>query len=739
MLLKILACLITTSAFLAVTGNALAASKAAGPLNVGPHSIGGTVTGPTGPEAGVWVIAETSDLGNHLVKVVVTDDQGRFMVPDLPDAKYKLWSRGYGVLDSKPIEATPGKVLNLAVSATQSPVELAQVYPASYWFSLMQVPAANEFPGTGPTGNGISPAFKLQEHWIAHMVENCQFCHQLGTYRTRTLPDTGNALKAWDQRVSVARSPDDIFFEGDPNYHGRHYGERMSNLMTQFGRQRGLEMFADWTTRISKGQVPPAPPRPVGIERNLVVTMWDMGDGRFMHDSSSSDKRNPTVNAGGPIYGYGTFSGLIVALDPTTGKQQQIKLTDKKGDYFRSAMDHTGTLDSKGRVWTTTIGSIDVQPEVERQERGDNPDWCTNPDNKFAKFFPRPSKAARLTIVFDPKTKRNELLPTCFGTHHLNFDKNERLYFSGDLEVVGWIDVPVWDKTKDLAKATGWCPMVLDTNGDGKITPDRTQWNVWLDGAGGGGEGSFGRPAEKGGGFDPSKDTRITGFNYGMAVSPKDQSYWAAKYSPYFPSGIVRVQPGFNPPETCTTEYYEPPKVNGMNVAYNARGVDIDADGIAWVAFGTGAIGKFDRSKCKTLNGPTATGQQCPEGWEIIPTAGPKLQGTDIGSDWFYLTFVDRYNTFGLGSGVPIFPNSTGDELLAYLPKEKRFVHLRVPYPLGFYARGVDGRIDNAKAGWKGRGLWATNNIVALWHQEGGEGSNLYAAHFQMRPNPLAD
>jgi hypothetical protein len=104
-----------------------------------------------------------------------------------------------------------------------------------------------------------------------------------------------------------------------------------------------------------------------------------------------------------------------------------------------------------------------------------------------------------------------------------------------------------------------------------------------------------------------------------------------------------------------------------------------------------------------------------------------------------HLVFVDHHNTFGLGPDVPIFPNSSGDELLAYLPKEKKLIHLRVPYPLGFYSRGVDGRIDNEKAGWKGRGLWSTNNVIALWHQEDGEGSPLYAAHFQMRPNPLAD
>ncbi|MGE3601243.1 MAG: hypothetical protein AB7N70_37515 [Dehalococcoidia bacterium] len=166
--------------------------------------------------------------------------------------------------------------------------------------------------------------------------------------------------------------------------------------------------------------------------------------------------------------------------------------------------------------------------------------------------------------------------------------------------------------------------------------------------------------------------------------------------------------------------------------------MDVDAQGVAWVSFGTG-IGRFDRAKCKASAKQTLAGDQCPEGWEIIETPGPKFRGTSVSSDWFYHTFVDHHDTFGLGKGVPIFANSVADELLAYLPDTKRFVQLRVPYPIGFYARGVDGRIDDPGAGWKGRGLWASNNVLPLWHQEGGEGSTEQLAHFQLRPNPLAE
>ncbi len=718
------------STFLLATG----AYAAAAAPKVDADDIGGTVASAKGPEAGVWVIAETSDLATKYTKIVVTDDQGRFVLPDVPKGKYKVWVRGYGLTDSKPVDAVPGATLSLKATVAASAKEAAEVYPASYWISLIKVPPEGDFPGTGPQGNGINPTFKNQQDWIGHFKENCHFCHQLGTKVTREVADIGNTVEAWDQRIQKGRSPDDPFLEGVPNTkpRGKEFGSTMNNYMTMFGRQRGLGMFADWTDRIAKGEAPPAPPRPTGVERNIVVNMWDIGNGRFLHDSSTTDKRNPTVGGGGPVYAVQQLSGMVVALDPKTGKQEEFKLTNLKGEWAVGSNDHTSTIDADGRYWMSTMG-----PD------GANHDFCTDGSKSaYAKLFPRESKYGKTVGVFNPKTKSNEMIPVCFGSHHLNFDNKDRLYFSGDTEVVGWLDVNVWDKTKDASKAAGWCPLVLDTNGDGKVTMDRKQWNEDLRGSfGGEGQLEGAEEAKSAGGakgFDPKKDTRIAGFNYANGVSPKDQSYWVAKYTPTVPSGIIRFEPGTNPPETCKTEYYEAPKVNGKYLAFNARGVDVDADGVAWVAFGTGALGKFDRSKCKVLNGPTALGQQCPEGWEIIETPSPKLAGTNIGADWFYQTFVDHHDFLGLGKEIPVLAGSESDELLAYLPKEKKFVHLRVPYPLGFYPRGLDGRIDDVKTGWKGRGLWATNNVLPIWHQETGEGSSEFMVQIQMRPDPLA-
>src|SRR5688572_20147094 len=101
--------------------------------------IGGVVTGPKGPEAGVWVIAETTEMPTKFRKIVVTDDQGRYVVPDLPRAKYSIWVRGYGLADSKPVSGLPGANVNLSVAAASTPQQAASVYPANYWYSLIKI------------------------------------------------------------------------------------------------------------------------------------------------------------------------------------------------------------------------------------------------------------------------------------------------------------------------------------------------------------------------------------------------------------------------------------------------------------------------------------------------------------------------------------------------------------------------------------------------------------------------
>src|SRR5437870_10565847 len=129
--------------------------------------IGGVVQSEKGPEAGVWVIAETKDLLTNFIKIVVTDDQGKFMVPDLPTANYKVWVRGYGLNDSTPVTMKPAaNSITLKAVTSKTPQEAAQSYPGNYWLSLMEPPAKSMFPGTGGQGNGMSAQMLTQNHWI---------------------------------------------------------------------------------------------------------------------------------------------------------------------------------------------------------------------------------------------------------------------------------------------------------------------------------------------------------------------------------------------------------------------------------------------------------------------------------------------------------------------------------------------------------------------------------------------
>lgn len=733
-----------------VGGNALCAgaSLAAAALPVVADGIGGVVTSTKGPEAGVWVIAETNDLATRFIKIVVTDDQGRFMLPELPKGKYQLWVRGYGLVDSQHVEGTPGKNVNLTAVIAPDAKTAALYYPANYWFALIEPPAESEFPGTGPKGNGIAPGMRTQQVWITQMKNTCNQCHQQGDKTTRTLID--NTPEGWAERISKAR-PDGDHVLGD---HGKDFAAGMSNGMTAFGRQRGLQMWADWTKRISDGALPTeTPPRPLGVERNLVLTSWDWANGRYVHDNVSTDRHDPKVNANGPIYGVIGMSGYIEILDPKTGKQDELGYKVNLGknaeilppDQVPDAFPHNPMLDSKGRLWITDRGRYGA-PVPNTPPPPDKQAYCSDPAYKFAKYFPQPGKQKNTVLMWDP-AKRAEIqdVPMCNDIHHLMFASDQRtLYLSGtSSSVVSWIDTKTWDETHDRAKSMGWCPMVLDTNGDKKITPDRSQWNQAAP------EASRGPELTEGGGgaaaaikVDPTKDTLITGGLYGVDADVSDGGMWFAKINPH-PTGIVKFLQGSAPPETCHSEYFEPPKLaDGKNyAAFNGRGISADSKGVAWIAYGSGHFGRFDRRKCKVMKGPTiADGQHCPEGWSLFASPGPKLRGVANGSaDFHYLDWVDLHDTLGLGKDTPILAGTNSDSLLAFDQKTEKFVVLRVPYPMSFHTRGMDGRFDDVSKGWKGKGVFATYASEPVWHQEGGEdASGPQLVKFQMRPDPLA-
>jgi len=294
----------------------------------------------------------------------------------------------------------------------------------------------------------------------------------------------------------------------------------------------------------------------------------------------------------------------------------------------------------------------------------------------------------------------------------------------------------MWDQTHDAQKSQGLTALVLDTNGNGKRDAYLDSEQKVLTAPSG---ESLGTSSALGNIADSSRDTRLNAAPYGVAVGT-DGKVWGSVLG--FPGGLVRLDPGSHPPETALTEYYEVPWRNPKAAVsgFSPRGMDIDRNNVVWVALGSGHLASFDRRKCKApLNGPTATGQHCPEGWTLYQTPGPNFRGvTASGSaDSHYYDWVDQFDTLGLGRNTPIVTGNGSDSLLALV--NGKFVIMRVPYPLGFYAKGMDGRVDDAATGSKGKGLWTTWGTRTPFHSETGKGTTSKVVHFQIRPNPLSD
>ena len=703
---------------LAISLTTLRAQQGGGAVAIDNDDIGGVVTGARGPEAGVWVIAETRDLPTRLIKIVVTNDQGRYVLPDLPKATYDVWVRGYGLVDSPKTKATPGKAVNLTAVTAPNPAAAAQYYPAQYWWSMMQLPPKSDFPGTGPSGNGIAPNIKSQGEWVRNIVatDACTACHQIGGKATREIPKAlgsfEDSVAAWDRRIQSGQA-----------------GGAMSARFTQVGRTRALQMYADWTDRVARGELPAtAPSRPTGRERNVVITMWDYGTEKtYLHDEISSDKRNPTVNANGPIYGATEESTqFLPVVNPADNSATQVALVvrDPKtpsaadqppaapsaywGDeviWNSQSVSHSFAMDKQARVWVAA-----------RIRPGETAAFCREgSSHPSAKLVPI-AQSNRQMQMWDPKTKKMTTVDTCFGTHHLNFDDNDKLWFTGSGPVIAWFDTRIYDRTHDEAQAQGWSPFVLDTNGNGK----RDAYVGIMEA------------------IDPAKDKRIQGGFYGVAPAP-DGSVWGSVLG--MPGSLVRVVPGPDPANTALSEIYEIPWNNPKASAqgFAPRGMDVDSKGVVWTTLSSGQLASFDRRKCKgPLNGPTATGQHCPEGWTLFAYPGPNFKGAvDVASaDSAYYNFVDRFDMFGLGKDIPLATGNESEALNALV--DGKFMTFRIPYPMGYYGKGFDGRIDDPNGGWKGKAVYSTFATRAPFHMEGGKGTTAKIIKFQMRPDALA-
>ena len=605
---------------LAIAPLQLSAQQTPPAVAIDNDDIGGVVTGANGPEAGVWVIAETNDLPTRFARMVVTDDQGRYVVPDLPKARYKLWVRGYGLVDSPKVDGEPGKIVNHRAVPAPNAAEAAKYYPAIYWYSMLKIPDESQFGGKSDI-----PEKLKQRDWLNLMKNNgCIGCHQLGQLSTRTFPkglgEFSSHAEAWVKRTQSGQA-----------------GVLMVNILAGQLAGSPIKYFADWTERVEKGELPKhKPARPQGVERNVVVTTWDWANEKqYLHDLIASDRRHPNVNAYGPVFGSPEYSmDTVPILDPRTSKVTNFRAPMRDANAHEAlgpghaAMEkplgpspywgnekiwdshinnHNSMFDKDGRLWLAAA-----------VRDAKNPDFCRKGSNHpSAKLFPL-EQTHRSLAILDPKTMKYTFVDTCFQTHHLQFgyDANDTLWTSsgGGGGVVGWINTKMLNETGDAAKSQGWTALILDTNGDGK-------------------RGEYTEPNQP---FDPAKDRRIGQVFYAVMPSPVDRSVWGTLRSS--PGSIVRLDPGTNPPETAIAEIYHVPMPG-----FGPRGGDIDSKGVVWVSLASGHIGSFDRRLCKgPLNGPKATGNHCPEGWKFYQYPGPGFDGLGENSAEFELLLVGR-------------------------------------------------------------------------------------------------
>jgi hypothetical protein len=468
------------------------ASRPAAPA-IDADDIGGVVTGPNGPEAGVWVIAETRDLPVRYIKIVVTNDQGRYVIPDLPRARYHVWAAGYGLVDSAKSTSEPGRSSTSPPRPRRRRPTRASTTRRSTGTRCSRCPTASEMANREQFAGNMT-----QQRWLG-AVKNlgCVGCHQLGQLSTRTIPASlgtfASGADAWHRRVQSGQA-----------------GDMMLGQLNGLG-PGSFQHYGDWTDRVAKGELPKTrPSRPQGAERNIVVTLRDwMNEKQYLHDLISSDRRYPTVNGNGPLFGSPEYSSDVMPiLDPSRTRRRRsscpcgirrcrsASVRDTRRRSSRLPRRRTGATRRSGTRAPTTTTRCSIATAA--------CGWPRRCARRTTRVLPRGSshpvgRSCSRSIATSGRSRcssrrrRSTRSSTpCFGTHHVQFgyDADDTLWTSGGGPVLGWLNTKQFLKTGDAAASQGWTAFVLDTNGNGK----RDEY-VGAERSGGSGEGQARRDA----------------------------------------------------------------------------------------------------------------------------------------------------------------------------------------------------------------------------------------------------
>ncbi len=390
-----------------------------------------------------------------------------------------------------------------------------------------------------------------------------------------------SSTEAWARRIASGQAHEQHDQRDEPPRH-----------------RAGAGAIGDWTDRIAAGELPFAQPsRPQGVERNVVLTLWDWSrPTAYMHDLIGTDRRNPTLNANGKFYGAPrTARTMWPVLDPVRHTATEVKhpVRDPKTPSHRTDPMAPSPYWGAEPIWDSQTQH--AQPDDGREGAGVG--HRARSSSRQPRFlqeglgaiprreYSRSKRASRHLSMYDPAANKWTLISTCFPTHHLIFaeDANNTLWTSsggGGMGVIGWLNRKMFEETGDEVRSQGWTPFILDANGNGK----RDEW-VEPEPAG--------RPQR-----------RTSGSRSNMLQRGR-QSQGRLGLG-HVAGAVPELRRARCPGSRTRPRPRSRRSTSRRSPATGARGGDIDSNGVFWASYASGHLGSFDRRKCKgPLNGPT--------------------------------------------------------------------------------------------------------------------------------------
>ena len=680
-----------------------------------------------GPEAGVWVIAETDELEDgvpqdrrHRRRTGSTCCRSCRTRPSRSGSAATGWST------PEPVAARPDQELDLTAVVAASPQEAAQVYPLHLLAVAHQPARRARVPGHRSRGQRHQPA-DGQPGRVDQQPEGLQRCHQVGNKRTREIPDLDDfdsARSAWADRVQRGQR-----------------GSLMNSFVTRFGPDAGLDMLVDWTDRIAAGEAPPRPAPAAGHRAQRRADDVELGRHvAFVHDEIATDKRNPRVNrptARSTASDIG--NDFLLVTDTLAHSSKMIKIPLRENDPPVPSMFQTEGFKPWRDFGAEAVWNDPANPHNPMIDAGRGAVWLTtrvrHPEQPRlgavrGRTTPTPSTSRSIAPAVTPATtirRRTTSSSSAPATarNHLQFaeDANDTLYFSGRRPGHRLARHEGLRRDRRRAARPG-------------LVPDRHRHQRRR-----GDHEAVERAGPRAGSREEAAVRPGTGHaracrrlrHHRQPPGRRGLDRLGRLPGPYAaPRARRKTRPR---PASVSCTRCRSRRATGPAASTSTATA---CSGPRWPAAATSP--RFDRGECTVFGGPEARdGRQCDAGWSFYKAPGPNFRDTDIGTDFHYYNWVDQFNTLGLGENIPIANGSSSDSLLALDPETGEWTILRVPYPQGFpqpWARRPHRRSRTPA----GRAAASTPPTAptrrGTWKGGPVEPGNL--VKFQIRPDPLA-